>query len=112
MALKTPMRLITRRIAKAIRGFTLAEGWAENEVSIAGTFDEPTERFYLVVGSNRLIDESRWFSGIINALRLEFADMPWIRSQINLVIRNVSEIDQVYSEMIVGEGESDVTDMF
>jgi hypothetical protein len=112
MALKTPMRLITRRIARAIRSFASAEGWSEHEVAIAGTFDEPTERFYLVVGSNRTIDESLWFKGIIHALRIEFADMPWIRSQINLVVRNVPAIDQIYSQMIVGDGESDVTEMF
>jgi hypothetical protein len=108
MAVKTPLRLVARKMGDLIRTFGATEGLAPDEFAIAGTFDEPTERFYLVVGSDRSLDQRRWHAGIINAIRKEFLDT----SGVVLVVRNVTRIDQVYQEMVIGDNEIDVTEMF
>jgi hypothetical protein len=112
MAVQTSLRVVARRIGEAIRSFGAEEGWATEEIAIAGTFDEPTERIYLLVGSHRHLDERRWHAGIRNAIRKEFADMPWITSRLVLVVKNVAQLDQISDEVIVGEGEVDITDLF
>ena len=112
MAVKISMKLVARKIGEAVRAFGAGEGLNPDEFAIAGTFDERTERFYLVVGSSRPIDKYKWHPGILNAIRKEFAGDPTITSRIVLVIRNVSRIDQVYHEMIIGDDEVDVTDLF
>jgi len=111
MAVETPLRIVTQRIGDAIRSFVAGEGLDRDEVAIVGTLDEPTERIYLVVGSYRKIDERRWHSGIMNAIRKEFPDAPGLTSRLVLVVRNVSRIEQVYREMIVGDDEVDITEM-
>jgi hypothetical protein len=108
MAVKTPLRLAARKLGDLIRAFGAGEGLRHDEFAIAGTFDEPTERFYLTVGSIRPIDRYRWHSGILNAIRKDYSDTSWLV----LVVRNVNRIDQVYDEMVIGDGEVDVTDMF
>ncbi len=107
MAVWTPLRLVGRKIGELIRAFGAGEGLAPDEFAIAGTFDEPTERFYLVVGSCRQIDPSRWHSGIMKALREEFLET----SRFVLVVRNVTRIDDVYRENVMGDDLIDVTDL-
>ena len=111
MAVKSSLNYLARRIGGVIRSFAARQGWNIGEYSIAGTFDEQTERFYLLVGSDRRLDERRWHSGIMNEIRQEFAETPSITSRIVLVVRNVSRIDQVYHDLIVGDGEIDITEL-
>jgi len=112
MAVKTSIKFVAQKIGDAIRTFAIGEGWDQDDIGIAGTFDEHTERIYLVTGSVRQIDERRWHSGIMNAIRKEFADTPGITSRLVLVVRNVPGVDRIYHEMIVGEDEIDITELF
>lgn len=112
MAVKTSLKMVAQKIGDAIRGFGAGEGWDQDDLAIAGTFDEQTERIYLVVGSDRPFDERRWHSGIMNAIRREFASSPGITSRLVLVVRNVSRLDQIYYEMILGDDEIDITELF
>ena len=112
MAVKIPVSIVARKIGKAIRTFAAGEGFDQDEFAIVGEFDEPTERFYLIVGSYRPIDERRWHSGIRKAIREEFAEDPGISSYFVLNVRNVTRIEEVYREMGIGDGGIDVTDLF
>lgn len=112
MAVKTPLRIVTRKIGDAIGTFATGEGMARDDFAIGGEFDEPTERFYLIVGSSLPIDERRWHSGIMKAIREEFADSPGITSSLVLVVRNVTRIEDIYQDMGIGDGGIDVTQWF
>jgi hypothetical protein len=111
MAVGTSLRYLANRIGGAIRSFAAGAGWDQDDIAIAGTFDEPMERFYLQVGSDRPIDERQWHAGIMNAIRREFVDIPSITSKLVLVVRNVDKPERIYYEMIVGEGEIDITEL-
>ena len=111
MEVKSPLKFLARRIGGVIRSFAARQGWNIVDYSIAGTFDEQTERFYLLVGSDRRLDERLWHSGIMNGIRQEFAEIPGITSRVVLVVRNVDRLDQVYYDMLVGDGEIDVTEL-
>jgi hypothetical protein len=108
MAVKTSLKTIARRIGDAIRSFGSSEGLIFSDFTIAGTFDEQTERIYLVVGCYRPIDERRWHSGIMNAIRKELSET----SRVVLVVLNISRIEEIYQEMVLGGDEIDITEMF
>lgn len=111
MAVRTSLKYLAKRLGDAIRTFAAGQGWDQDDIAIAGTFDEQAERFYLHVGSDRKIDERQWHSGIRRAIRGEFEDFPSITSKLVLVVRNVDKPERIYYEMIVGEGEIDITEL-
>ncbi len=103
---------MARKIGEAVRSFASDEGLDRADLAIAGIFDEETERIYLIVGSFRQIDERRWHLGIMNAIRNHSSDMPGMTSRLVLVVRNVSRIDEIYNEMVIGDNDIDITEMF
>ena len=111
MAVRTSLKYLAKRIGGAVRSFAAGAGWDGHDIAIAGTFDEETERFYIQVGSDRRIDERQWHAGIMNAIRGEFVDFPSITSKLVLVVRNVDKPERIYYEMIVGEGDIDITEL-
>ena len=111
MAVKTPLRPIARRISGVIRAFAAGRGWDQDELAIAGTFDELTERITLYVGSERLIDEKSWNIEIRGALRGEFEDFPGVVDRIGLIVRHVEHLGRIYRDLRLGDDEIDMTEL-
>jgi hypothetical protein len=111
MALKTALRPLVRKIAKAIEKYASDQGLARSDYALVGSWDEKTERISLVLGTDRRIDERRWYAGILQALRESFADNPWITMHIGLVVENVNNLDDVYIQLAGAEDEVDLTEL-
>lgn len=111
MANKTSLRPIARRISKAVETVAQAEGLPSNDYALVGTYDEKTERISLTVGTDRPIDERRWYERILQEIRRQFPEAPEITMYIGLVIRRVTNLDEVYWDSYVGENEIDMTEL-
>ncbi len=111
MAIKTSLRPIIRRIAEAIEDYAKDEGFSRGDYALAGTWDEKTDRISLVFGTDRGIDERRWYVGILQAIRQSLSDHPWMVRNIGLVVENVENLDEVYLHFSGGENETDLTEL-
>lgn len=111
MAIKTSLRPIIRRIAEAIEAYAAAEGLSKGDYALAGTWDEKTDRISLVFGTDRGIDERRWYVGILQSIRQSLSDHPWVVRYIGLIVENVENLDEVYLHFTGGENESDLTEL-
>ena len=111
MALKTSLRPIARKIAKAVESYAVAQGWAKDDYVLVGTWDERTDRIRLVFGTDRRIDDRQWYAGIFQSIRQSFSDSPWVTKNIGLVVENVQNLDQVYLHFPSDDDELDLTDM-
>jgi hypothetical protein len=111
MARETPLRPIAREIARAVESYALSQGWARDDYALVGTWDEKTDRIWLVLGTDRQIDERAWYSGILQAIRRSFSKNPSITSNIGLVVENVQNLDDVYLQFRGSENETDMTEM-
>ncbi len=111
MVTQAAVVLITRRIARAIRAYAASEGFSPGDYAVVGTFDAGSERLRLSIGSDRPMDRSRWFRGILDAIDSAFPDDPYVSQHVGIVIRQVARLDDVYWDAAIGEGEVDITDL-
>lgn len=111
MALKTPLRPIVKKIAHAVEAFAVREGIPTDDYAIVGSWNEKTGRIRLILGTDRRIDDRRWYAGIVESIRQTFADEPWVTRNIGLVVQNVQNLDDVYAQFPTDDDEVDLTDM-
>ncbi len=111
MAIKTSLRPVARKIAKAVEAYASSQGMARGDFALAGAWDERTGGIRLVFGTDRTINERQWYAGILQELRQSFADHPWITMNIGLVVENVQNLDDVYLHFPGGEDEVDLTEL-
>jgi hypothetical protein len=111
MAIKTSLRLIAKRVSRAVQASSANQGLLPGDYALAGSYDENTDRISLTLGTDRTVDELRWYSDTIDEIRRAFPEFPQITMQIGLVIRKVRSLDDVYLDS-VGEDERDLTEMF
>src|SRR3954471_10910405 len=111
MAIKSSLRLIARRISEAVKEASARQGLAPGDYALAGTFDEKTDRIYLRLGTDRTIDQDRWYADTLQEIRKSFPDFNQITLHINLVVRKVQNLDEIYWDYGDGESELDMTEM-
>jgi hypothetical protein len=111
MALKTSLRPIARKLAEAVEAYASSQGVPRSDYALIGTWDEKTERISLIFGTHHQIDERKWYSGILQAVRQAFSEDRWIAMNIGLVVENVQNLDDVYLHHPGGEDEIDLTEM-
>jgi hypothetical protein len=112
MALKTSLRLIAKRIANAVKSYASNEGLPREGYALIGTFNEKTDQISLTFGTDRDIDERRWYAGILQEIRRSFPEYPQMTMFIGLVIRKVRNLDEIYMNTFAGEDEIDLTELF
>lgn len=111
MAVTSSLKHVAGKIGGAIRGFAAGEHLDQDEIAIAGLFDERTGVIYLVVGSFRPIDERRWHAAIRSAIRKQFEDAPGLSSRLVLVVKNVNRVEQIDRELVIGDDDTDISEM-
>ncbi|MBV8233774.1 MAG: hypothetical protein JO329_27665 [Planctomycetaceae bacterium] len=112
MALKTSLRLIAKRIANAVKAYASNEGLPRGEYDLIRTYDNKNDQISLTFGTVRDIDERRWYAGILQEIRRSFPEYPQMTMFIGLVIREVRNPDEIYTNALVGEDEIDLTELF
>jgi hypothetical protein len=112
MAIKTSLRLMARTISTAVRNYSARQGLHPGDYALVGTFDERTDRIRLTFGTDRKIDEQEWYSGLLREIGQAFPEFPQITMFIGLVVETVGSLDEVYCNLIVGEDEIDLTELF
>src|SRR4051812_26909196 len=111
MAIKTSLRLITRRISRAVRESAARLGLAPGDYALVGSYDKKSDRISLTFGTNRTIDEDRLYSDILQEIRKSFPESPQITMFVGLVIRRVQNLDDIYINSFSEEDEEDLTEM-
>jgi hypothetical protein len=111
MAIETSLRPVARRIAQAIEDYAAAQGWQRGDYALSGSWNERTGRISLILGTARRVDERKWYSGLIQAIRQAFADQPWLTRNIGLVVENVQNLDEVYLESPGDDHEIDLSEL-
>jgi hypothetical protein len=111
MAIKTSLRIIARRISDAVRRAASNQGLLPGDYALAGTYDEKTDRISLRLGTDRPIDERRWYADTIMEIRRSFPENPQITIHIGLVIRGVQSLEEIYWDLTDSEDEQDLTEL-
>ena len=111
MALTTSMRFVAGRIARAVEEFAVAEGFAPGDYALVGSLDERTGRISLTLGTDRPIDEKRWYAGVLQSIRRAFNSTPEVMMYLGLVIQRVEGLDDLYASFLLGEDEVDLTEL-
>ncbi|QEH33376.1 hypothetical protein OJF2_18770 [Aquisphaera giovannonii] len=111
MAIKTSLSLIARRISDSVRRAAARQGLAEGDYALAGIYYDDSDRISLRVGTDRQIDDRRWFADAMNEIRQAFPEDPTITYFIGLVVRKVKNLDEVYWDTSDSEDAQDMTEL-
>jgi hypothetical protein len=78
---------------------------------MVGSFDPESERISLTLGTDRSIDETRWYSDTLQEIRRSFPESPYITMLVGIVIRKIANLDDIYHDPNGSENDLDLTDM-
>jgi hypothetical protein len=109
MALKPSLRFVAKRIAEAVERSAQGQGLAQGDYALAGTYDEKSDRISLTLGTDRKIDDRRWYADTLQEIRRAFPEAPQITMQIGIVVQKVTNLDEVYLNSMAAEDEFDLT---
>ena len=111
MALKSSLKFISKRISQAVQNSAALQGLAPGDYALAGSYDQPTERISLTLGTDRSIDEGRWYADTLDEIRRLFPEFPYLTMHVGIVVRKVANLDEVYIDYADADDEMDLTEM-
>jgi hypothetical protein len=111
MALKSSLRLISKRISRAVQRAAAKQGLTSDDFALVGSYDPESEHINLTLGTVHAIDDGRWYADTLDEIRRTFPDFPSFTMHVGIVIRRVANLDDVYAYHGASDEELDLTEM-
>jgi hypothetical protein len=111
MALKSSLRLISKRISQAVQRSAAKQGLTSADFILLGSYDPESEYISLTLGTDHAIDDRRWYADTLDEIRRAFPDFTSFTMHIGLVIRKVANLDDTYAYHGVSDNELDLAEM-
>ncbi|MGE3820956.1 MAG: hypothetical protein AB7I30_16200 [Isosphaeraceae bacterium] len=110
MALKTSLRSLAKRIALAVQAAVRRESEAlTKKYRLFGTYEAESDHISLVLQILGDVDDLRLYTAVFEELRRAFPHDPFIPNSVGLVIRHVSNEDEMGAFAYWPEAEEDIS---